>query len=119
MKKMFLTLGAILVFGIASAQTDTTRTPAQKQKAKTEKSRKSAQDTRAQSQMNTDAQKNINSVERPINATPTPPASAPGSVNTNSSAMPQVTPPVTPPPPGAPTTTPQPATPVPSNTPRQ
>jgi len=119
MKKIFLTLGAVLAFGIASAQTDKTSTPAQKQKAKTEKSIKSVQDTRTQSQMNTDAQKNINSVERPINATPTPPASAPGSVNTNSSAMPQVTPPVTTPLPGAPLTTPQPATPVPANTPRQ
>lgn len=119
MKKMFLTLGAILVFGIASAQTDTTRTHAQKQKAKTEKSRKSVQDTRTQSQINSDTQRNINSVERPINATPTPPASAPGSVNTNSSAMPQVTPPVSTPPPGAPPTTPQPAVPTPTTQPRQ
>lgn len=119
MKKIFLTLGAILVFGITSAQTDTTKTPAQKQKAKTERSRKATQDTRTQSQLNSDAQKNINSVERPVNAIPTPPASAPGSVNTNSSAMPQVTPPITTPPPGAPPTTPQPASPVPSNQPRQ
>jgi Ni/Co efflux regulator RcnB len=99
MKKLFITLGAILAFGIASAQTATTRTKnttSRTQKAKTT-------DTRTTTEKKRNAERNASSLQQ-NNTIPTPPASAPGSVNTNSSAMPQVTPPVSSPPPGAPMT---------------
>jgi hypothetical protein len=98
MKKLFLTLGAILVFGLASAQTTTSKAKATKTKTQTDRAKKA--DTRTPAQQKSDAEKNINAFEE--NNIPTPPASAAGNVNTNSSAMPQVTPPVTTPPPGAP-----------------
>lgn len=99
MKKLFLTLGAVLAFSFASAQTTTSKA---KTKSTTQADRAKKVDTRTPAQQKSDAEKNINMMEE--NSIPTPPASAPGNVNTNSSAMPQVTPPVTTPPPGAPLT---------------
>jgi hypothetical protein len=99
MKKLFITLGLILVFGMASAQTGTTRaknTTSRSQPAKTT-------DTRTTTEKKRDAERNVSSLQQ-NNTIATPPASAPGTVNTNSSAMPQVTPPVSSPPPGAPMT---------------
>lgn len=114
MKKLFLTLGAILVFGIVSAQTDTAKTTS-KSRTQTDRAKKQARqtDTRTPKQQRRDADRNLNSLEKNNNSViPTPPASAPGSVNTNSSAMPQVTPQVTTPPPGAPMTPPPAGTPI-------
>jgi len=125
MRKLFLTLGAVLVFGIASAQTDTART---KVNNKTTQTQRRATDTRTSDQKRVDAQKNINDLEKNTNRISTPATPQP-SINTNSSATPQLTPPVSPPPPGAPvnpgapvpaapTTPANPGTPVPT-TPRQ
>ena len=118
MKKLFLTLGAVLAFGIASAQTDTTSPTSAN---KTDKKKPQTQrDTRTDAQKTRAAQKNINDLEQNTNAI-SPSMQVQPALNPNSSAMPQYTPPVSPIPPGAPTSPTDPTSPTPAvpNTPKQ
>jgi len=94
MKKLLLTLGTIFIFNIASAQSDTTKSKVDSKKTQI------VRDIRTDAQKKQAAQKNINDLEQNTNAI-TPSMQVQPALNPNSSAMPQYTPPVSPPPPAA------------------